>query len=331
MSRTGKASIIFVIILAIGIALMTVGWATGGGKSVYYRNGKISVEEWEDSYTDVDEAFEGVETIIVDMEVCDIEIIEGASFRVYGKLRMPQGVEWATQNGGVLKVGMKGAEGYGGFELSFNYKGLDLQEQKEKLTVTCPPGAKLKLIDASTSVGYITFNCVSADSVKGSIDMGNMFVENLNAGSMELETDFGRIDVSGSTAGSAEIELNAGDLNISGFAVSSGLKLSADDAGAIGIEDSSIEGESEIETAIGDITMKRVSFKGECSIEVGTGTLDLDLNMPESEVSYTATVHTGDLVVNGIDEGSSIGRLATNAVASIKLDLGMGSAKIRFA
>lgn len=192
-----KKSIYLLAITVVTVICVVWGTAmhTGGHYYEIFQFG-VEAEEYTNSYE-----LEAFDTIVVDVDVMELEIKQGTEFGLQYNCTEDLIPEYSVVDG-KLTINQRQKKNYlFGTHRCF-------------VAVIIPSGTSLKSIDINSDVGDVTLNRITADICNGEISVGDFTVENGDIREMVWSSDTGDIKVLDSTFTNLYLTSNVGDVKI---------------------------------------------------------------------------------------------------------------------
>ena len=354
-----------IVIIAVGIVALLVGFANGGLKSLSIDRGGVHVEgSGSGNLITVDETYPGYKSIDIEADYFDhITLKEGDSFSVHGQNYESYGGLNVKLDGDTLKVDAKRH----GKWLNFGIDKLMGNTANDSwLEITWPKDTSLDSVQLNIGVSRI--NAADIDCKELSIEdaFGNIDVSTVKCGSLTLKAASGKVGLNGAdVSGNAVVNDSFGDVTLSGVTadtlnaeLSSGklsagnvsaatltvsnnfgkidvnnaeadsmtLKLNSGDLSATGVK----AGGLTVNSDFGKVSIDRLDFTGLCTIKNNSGDVTLGLLVDENSLSYDLNADAGSVWVDNMKSDKSVTSRVPGALANLSVHADFGSIHVNF-
>ena len=306
MSKLVRNLLLFAVALVIaGGIIAGAGAILGGVKSIAFTaNGPVILGSDSSDSTKVDESYKDITEVYINLDIGEVKLVEGDSFSLKGSYN-PSLIDFkATEKDGVLTI--RGKEIRTGFwGLGWNW-GFNARNDST-LTLTYPKGTQFESVDITLALGNLESMTLSADSLKVKLSLGNFTGRNITVDSIVADLDLGNCTISDFTVTKqAEITLDAGSLSLKNSSINN---LTA-------------------KNSLGDLDYSGV-LTGTAKCDLDLGSLKMDLDSMESELSYKIKTDLGSVTVNGRNQSSSVSNTAASPKCTLDISLALGSVTLK--
>ncbi|MDR2587482.1 MAG: DUF4097 domain-containing protein [Coriobacteriales bacterium] len=304
MKRTTKILLIVAVgLILVGGILGTIGYALGGLKAVNLTSQGVIVASDEGGVlASVDEQWDEITGLDINLDVLDLELVPGDTFKLTGSYDSRLMDLRVSEDDGVLTVRSTYRERWG-----FGLFGIHETDLGPGLTLTYPRGTKFEQV-----------------SVSG--DFGELRVEGLDARSLKTELSAGSFTGRDITVQELEVDLDAGSAELDGLEVVDSARMLMS-AGRLDLKDSTVENLSAT-CNMGDFDFSG-TLSGRADIKMNLGDLDMRLDVAERDMAYSIESSMGSATLNGRNARSSTQSDASSPKLTLDVSLDMGSADIR--
>ncbi len=191
------------ILCAVTIVVCLVAIAVNLGGCVRGAMGMFSKGEYVE--TEFEKDFTNVKEISLDVDVLNVTIKTGDSFKVSyeGDKRLEPSVEF-KESSGKLTVTQKNE-----IKLSTNGK-----SYKSELTVIVPEDVKLDRLKVKADVGNAKINDIKTAEFIGILNMGNITTRGITADSIDVDADMGNCEMFETTFEKAVLDMDMGNAEL---------------------------------------------------------------------------------------------------------------------
>jgi hypothetical protein len=278
--------IIGIIILIGGVAASATGYIYGGVKSIAMMNGRLKAIDPNDSsrMEKVDEAFDGVSAISVDVEsMSNVTVKEGPAVSVKGQNPLDfGGLKAELSAAGTLAI-ENSVDMEDSFSFIFNFPGIFSHTKFDSsfVEITVPRTVSLAAINLDVGFGDVNVNGASAGAINVVSESGSVNSNGLTCDTFDVSSSFGDVDVVDVKAREAAVK-NA--------------------SGSVGITNLSASGRLSVDSYFGDIAVKSANT-GETHIESDSGSVSIVSLSAPSGLDVKSSF--GDVSFTVVDAGAS--------------------------
>jgi len=276
------------ILVALGIVLVLIGWASGAhGVIAFTKNGGFKILEKDERYQYDNIALEAFDTIDIDVDNANIVIEENTDGRYGISIDVPgdeSTFKWSDKDG-KLQINDSGSD------IRFTLQLFSWETRGEgDIIIYVPEGTDWGDIKIVNNVGNITLKDLKK-------------VDNLN-----VKAEVGDVDIIYGEYSSMEFDAAVGDIDMKNTTVTEKLTIKAD-VGDINIE-GTLKCDTDIDSDVGDV---EVTLK-----EDALYTYNFETNIGDVDASAFGIGHSsGKTEINGTEDGDG-----EKYVIDIKTDVG---------
>ena len=293
------------VLIIVGGIITGIGFVFGGLRSVALtQNGPVIVGFENDTVIEVNESYNKITDITVDVDISELKFEEGTSFSLKGRYN-PNIIDLKiNESNGVLTISGKALSRnqwhFGWFfnDLSIGYD--------ETLVFTYPKGTEFKSIKINNSLGSLDLQNLKAKSLSVSLDLGDF-----NGDSILVD--------------SIDTDLNLGSCSINHLTVTKDAKFRLD-SGSLTLRNSTVNN-LVANNNLGSFRFSgKLTGKAEATLDVGS--LDMDLENKDSELSYSIGADLGSIRINGKEYGASAHRTVNSPICTLDISLSLGGVRL---
>jgi DUF4097 and DUF4098 domain-containing protein YvlB len=305
MMNTNKRTKVLLLIagalLVVGGILATAGYALGGMKSVNLTPSGLAVSRpGSGDMVTIDERWAKLTSVDIDTSIGDLRMEEGDSFSLKGAYNSAYIQLEVSENNGVLTVRSIDKHNYFGFNFGF------FSESAHEMVLTYPKGTKFKDVSVKGSLGSLRAGDLTTENLSVSLNAGSFTAGHLTAETATIDMDLGNCDIDDlRVSQSAQATLHAGNFTVRNSNVTD---LTA-------------------KTDLGNMSYAGV-LKGKADLSLDLGSLNLNLDMAEKDLSYSLECDMGSITLNGKSLGTSARVSESSSVLALEVSSNLGSVKI---
>jgi hypothetical protein len=293
------------VLIVLGTVLGAIGYALGGGVPVRLSpTGIVRMNTDDNATTAINERYGKLTDITIDADLSTISVEEGDSFSLTGNYNSSTMQLDISERDGKLTVSSNGNNGWW-----LDFRGPRLSSEifdHNELVLTYPKGAELNSLILNNDLGSVRIDGVSANILKVDLDAGSLRGSKIKADTISVETDLGSCDLD-----RLEVTRNAEFLL---------------DAGSLKLKNATING-LVAKSNLGEFQFSGM-LSGRADISMNLGSLDLDIAIPEDELSYSVRTDLGSTSLNGHELGAKASRSVTSPTLELFVDSDLGSVSI---
>ncbi|MDR0347150.1 MAG: DUF4097 domain-containing protein [Coriobacteriales bacterium] len=292
MSKSVKTLLIIAaMFLVVGGILGSVGYFLGGMKPITLRNdGVIRVGSEPGEIIIVDEQWKRLEKIVIDLPLADLRLEEGDSFSFRGSYDSELMELKIVENNGTLTIRTaSGPRQWWSFGLSIH------QNDSANFVLTYPKDTEFREVSINNDIGSLRIADLTTEVLTLSLDVGS----------------FTGADI---TVGVLDADLDLGSCTLSALTIEKGGKFNLD-AGSLTL-DKMVVHDLDIKSNLGSVECDGI-MTGTSSVRMDNGSLSLDLDIAERDLSYEVRTDLGEIRLNG----KTLSSPARNSATSPKLEL----------
>ena len=333
--------IIAAILLIVGGIIATIGTVLGGMRLVTLtREGIVINEVGGAKLVEVDERFSKVTEVRIKADLGDFILEEGDSFALKGRYNASILRLNVSEKSGVLTIECLSIN-----NTIFGWTLGSIDGTDNRLTLTYPKGTKFTNVDVTLNLGSLRINNFEADSLIVSLDAGSFFGNSISVGRLDAKMNLGdcRVDDltvlrtavfnldAGSFRGKSitvenlDAKMSLGSCTIDDLTVSKGAEFRLN-AGSLYLRNASVY-DIKASNNLGGIDYSGV-LKGDAQFTLDAGSLKLNLDNAEKDLSYRIKTDLGSVSINGRNQGSSVISSVVSPVCTIEINTSLGSIAI---
>ena len=295
--------ILAAVLIIIGGIVAGVGTMLGGFKPITITtNGPVIVGTDSADSVKVNENYSKITELKVDLDIGELILVEGDSFSLKGSYNPTLlNYEIIEKNGVLTIIGKSIKNGLWGWNWNWNWGFSGFAT--DRLTFTYPKGTEFDLIDVTLELGSLEINSLQVDSLILSLSLGDLKGNAISVDSLNAT-------------------LNLGSCNLTDLTVSRQAEFNMD-AGSLYLKNSSINNLT-ANNNLGSFDYSG-TLKGNAKVVCDLGSLKMDLEDPENELSYSIKADLGSVTVNGRTQSSSVSKAATSPKCTLDLNASLGS------
>jgi hypothetical protein len=352
-SKFKIALLVGVLMLVCGVAVSGAGFMMGGMKDIVLdANGPRILEE-ETSIETLDEVFENVSSINLDLDAVErVTIKEGTEWRVKGQNLLLSGkltAEYAED--GTLTVAQRNENSKRWWHGIIGFHSLFRNISEYPLTyleITVPQGASLTGLSLNLDFGDLEMDRLSAGAISMVLNAGEVTASNLTCDTFSAELQYGTTRVENVETKEFFLKNASGNSEIRNLIAPNKLNIDSD-YGKIDIEEVTA-GESNFYLASGNFMGRDLTFiggmtlesnygnidfrgvlRGDNRIESDAGNINLTLDGTEDDYSIDAEVKAGRISVGNKDfTNRGLHLESTESSGDITIRSNYGNVKIGF-
>jgi hypothetical protein len=276
-----------------------IGAAFGGMRSFRIRGWDVGyvVPDSSSLVEETVEVTEGVDSLYVWADACQLRLVEGSEFRVDAIYDIERWELNVVHDRNRLDVGLRVNEPV---NLGIDYLRPDAVVETE-LVITYPRGHQFKVVEVTGNAVQIEASGrIVSQSVKLDLNAADVAINHMECKDLDLT-------------------IAAGSVRIDGLKVSKTMTIKLD-AGKVDVSDAEVKDMS-LKMAAGSFTFEG-ELSGNNTVKLAAGDIDLALRQPESDLAITYKVDAGEITINGKAHGglSSSGS-AGSVGGKVKLDI----------
>jgi hypothetical protein len=294
---TRNLLIVALSLVLIGGILGFTGYYLGGMKAVGLTSSGPLVSN--SLLASVNERWDKLTALDIDSNALNLKIVEGDSFSLTGKYDADNVTLAVSESNGVLKI-HSSSRGNQRSWIGFSWP-------EQELTLTYPRNA--------------VFDTASVNS-----DLGNLHAEGLNADTLKVKLAAGKFTGAHITTKQLDLNMDLGKCEIDGLEVSDNARTSLN-SGSLTLKDSSVSNLT-ASNKLGSFDFTG-TLSGKAKIDMDLGSLDLDLDNREADMSYAVSSHMGSVTLNGHGADSTASGGPSSASLRLEATTNMGSIDIR--
>jgi len=289
------------VLVIIGAIIAGTGFAMGGMRSISFsKDGPIVVGVDGKDMVEVNESYNKITALDVQMDLGELKLEEGDSFSLKGRYTFGLQSFEISESNGVLTVRAKQTS-----RIGIGYIGVGTFH--DQLTFTYPKGTKL-------------------DKVSIYLALGGLSIKNLDTDYLDVTLDAGAFNGNKVTTAQLIAQLNLGSCDIRQLSVSDSAKLNLD-AGSLTLSNATVSNLS-VDNHLGG-----VDFSGKlvdtADFNLDMGSISLKLDNRESDLSYNVSSNLGSVTINGKSHGNSVINTNTSSTCTLDVSLSLGSADVK--
>ncbi|MDR3037287.1 MAG: DUF4097 domain-containing protein [Coriobacteriales bacterium] len=305
MMKTNKRTKVLLLIagalLVVGGILATAGYALGGMKSVNLTpNGLVVTRPESGNMVTINERWAKLTSVDIDTSIGDLRMEEGDSFSLRGAYNSAYVQLEVSENNGALTVRSLDKHNYFSFNLGF------FAGPAHEMILTYPKGTKFKDVSVKGSLGSFKADNLTTENLNVSLDAGSFTAGRLTAETATIDMDLGNCDIDDlRVSQSAQATLHTGNFTLRNSNVTN---LTA-------------------KTDLGNMSYAGV-LKGKADLSLDLGSLNLNLDMAEKDLSYSLECDMGSITINGQSLGTSARVSESSSILTLAVSSSLGSVKI---
>jgi hypothetical protein len=303
MSKTTKVLLIIAgALILVGGILSGAGFGLGGMQPARLtESGLVVTERLSGASIAVDERWERLTGINIDVDLLELRLEEGDSFSLEGTYNPDVMTLDVSESGGTLTIHSRSQNDWW-----WNF-GFGEVRRATNMVLTYPRDTEFKEVSVRIGLGDLRVNHLSTERLNISLDAGNFIGKELATETLELGMSLGNCELDGLTVtDKAEMVLNSGSLRLDGAAIEN--LTSVND--------------------LGNFDFSGV-LSGEANIDMRLGSLIVDVEVPEDEIAYRIESDMGSATLNGHALGSVTSKRATSPKLTLDISSDLGSVTIR--
>jgi hypothetical protein len=304
MKRATKILLIIAVgLILVGGIIGIIGYALGGLKAVSLTpQGVVVTSDGGGELTSIDEQWDKLTGLDLDLNILDLELVPGDTFRLTGSYDSRLMDLKVSEDDGVLTVRSDYHKRWG-----LGLFGIHETDLGPGLTLTYPRGTEFEQVLVSGDFGELQVEGLDARFLKADLDAGSFTGRDITVQELEMGLDAGSSKLDGlKVADSARIVMSAGRLDLKDSVVKD---LSAT-------------------CNMGDFDFAG-TLSGRADIKMNLGDLDMRLDVAEKDIVYSIKSDMGSTTLNGRDARSSSQSGTSSPTLTLDVSLDMGSADIR--
>jgi len=306
MSKLVRNLLLLVAALVIvGGIIGGIGLALGGMKPISLtKDGLVILSTDSADSVEINESYTKLTEVHVNLKLGELKLVEGDSFSLRGRYNSAVQSFEITERNGVLTI-VETSRRSGFFDWGFDL-GLDLGSglwSSDALTLTYPKGTTFTNVDVTLDLGSLNVQTLRADSMSVRLSMGDFTGNKITVDSIDANMELGNCVVSDLTVTKqAEFTLSSGNLNLNNSSV---YNLT-------------------LKNSMGNLEYSGV-LKGTATCDLDLGSVTMDLENREDDLSYRIETDLGSVSVNGQRQGSSVSRSSSSPACTLEIRAAMGS------
>ncbi|MDR3315778.1 MAG: DUF4097 domain-containing protein [Coriobacteriales bacterium] len=297
--------IVACVFILVGSILGGAGYSLGGFNSVSFTTrGPVVIRPGYSQYIQVDSAWETLTDVDIDVDVLDLNLVEGPSgggFQLIGTYNASYSTYYMDDSNGKLTVKISSDEMSGFIGFGF------MEPDPTHLTLIYPAGTH--------------FNTVKLNN-----DVGSLTVNNLNVSALAINLAVGSFSGSAITADTLTADLAMGSFTANNLVVKSFAELQLA-MGALDISSSQIKN-LEAECAMGSMTYTG-TLSGKAVLAVDMGSIDMNLDTDEKNISFDISTNMGSTNINGKGYTGNVRLSASSPSLELDVSANLGSVDIK--
>lgn len=206
MSKFSKGILITAVIcLVLGISIVTVVGVTSGFS--FIKNGFSFgwfPKTFETEDIETISFGDDITNLLIDIEVCDVEVKIGDGFTVSGENLIKDTVTIEEING-KLSVCQH-----------WNNRFVNIKMPEQKLVVTVPEGFYAEYVDMNFGVGNVIINGLDVKNGHYEFGVGEVIMTRCSADKIKIKSGVGEIDIKDSSFNDATLETGVGEVSFDG-------------------------------------------------------------------------------------------------------------------
>ncbi len=327
MRKINKFILICLLLIAIGIGLLIMGFHLGGQIYGFYLNqhgfhifAPSLQQENANTYIEENIELEAFDNIEADMEFCEIYLVAGDHYGISYHLNSQTALNYKVTNG-TLKV----SESYKSSSdntmnvqwFSVGSMNNSLNSEEEYIEICVPQDAILKEINLLNDYGDIYFHALTAEDVSVESNYSKIGLESLTFSSLEIETQSGELQLADTTCNSLSVTSEYGNMQLSDINIKETANFSCSN-GCLELDNTHFHSWI-LNTEYGDINGNTVSCdtasitteNSTCklkeftvnSIEAASeyGDITLQLTAPADTYNYNLRTEYGEITLDDLD------------------------------
>lgn len=241
-------AIVAAAMLTVGIVLTGVGFMAGGNHPIHFDKKGFHVGENETSgkLEDFSQDLGSFNSISVNLDYYDVDLVPGDKFAVEGKCFSQEGKPDISVENGTLTV--KDTK-HNGVSINLDLPGLITYNNQPVLKIYYPKDTAFK-------------------DIKIKCDTSDLAYEGLNADQIDFELDFGKLNLSNAKANNITVGMDSGDCTLKNISAAEKLDIS-NDMGKITLEGANSK-KLKINANSGDVSLTDVTAENsEMTVDMG--------------------------------------------------------------
>ncbi|MDR0350127.1 MAG: DUF4097 domain-containing protein [Coriobacteriales bacterium] len=294
-------------LVGLGLIVCLVGFSMGGMASISLRqNGLVVMDEKNGEVAVVDERYEKLSEVVINVELLSVTLKEGDSFSLQGHYNSKALALELSEEDGVLTVSTRKLLRDPWFGFGFDI--LKFHNWND-LVLTYPKGTQFKRLFINEDVGSLHMEDLSADELELTLDVGSVTGNNVSVGRLVAREGAGSFKADGlEITEEAQFTLDVGSLTIDRGNVRN---LNA-------------------QNSMGSFRFSG-SMSGVADVRVDLGSVRLNLDILERELEYDIDTELGSAKLNGrkLEGANSSGGGSPELKLSVVADLGSVDVRTR--